>query len=99
MERLTSKRPWEKVKENLSNQLGYSCIWKRLSMIEDILGDDYDLDRIRNLVEADREGRCIIFPPQPKRSERTKKSVKQKELCGFPMIDEAWEELVKRFKE
>lgn len=28
--------------------------------IEDILGDDYDLDRLRELVEADREGRCHI---------------------------------------
>ena len=29
----------------------------RLSSTEDILGDDYDLDRLRELVEADREGR------------------------------------------
>lgn len=27
----------------------------RLALIEDILGDDYDLDRLRELVEADRE--------------------------------------------
>lgn len=33
---------------------------KRLSVIEDILGDDYDLDRLKELVEADREGRCEI---------------------------------------
>lgn len=32
----------------------------RLKTIEDILGDDYDLDRIRRLVEADREGKCHI---------------------------------------
>ena len=30
----------------------------RLAAIEDILGYDYDLDRLRELVEADREGRC-----------------------------------------
>lgn len=29
----------------------------RLGTIEDILGDDYDLSRLRKLVEADREGR------------------------------------------
>lgn len=29
----------------------------RLAEIKDILGDDYDLDRLRELVEADREGR------------------------------------------
>lgn len=34
----------------------------RLTAIEDILGDDYDLDRLRELVEADREGRCFLFP-------------------------------------
>ena len=30
--------------------------------VEDILGDDYDLDRLRELVEADRDGRCGIPP-------------------------------------
>lgn len=33
----------------------------RMAAIEDILGDDYDLDRLRELVEADREGRCVVF--------------------------------------
>lgn len=32
----------------------------RLSTIFDILGDDYDLERLRELVEADREGRVRI---------------------------------------
>ncbi|OUN24577.1 hypothetical protein [Pseudoflavonifractor sp. An85] len=35
---------------------------ERLKPIEDILEDDYDLDRLRELVEADREGRCRIHP-------------------------------------
>lgn len=34
----------------------------RLAAIEDILGDDYDLDRLREFVEADREGRCVVLP-------------------------------------
>lgn len=34
----------------------------RLSKIEDILGDEYDLDRLKELVEADREGRCQVIP-------------------------------------
>lgn len=34
----------------------------RLAAIEDILGDEYDLDRLRELVEADREGRCVVLP-------------------------------------
>ena len=34
----------------------------RLATIEDILGDEYDLDRLRELAEADREGRCVVLP-------------------------------------
>ena len=34
----------------------------RLAAIEDILGDDYELDRLRELVEADRDGRCVALP-------------------------------------
>lgn len=32
----------------------------RLGQIEDILGDDYDLDRLRELVETDKRGRILI---------------------------------------
>ena len=32
-------------------------VWERLKSIEDILGDDYDLDRIQELAQAGREGR------------------------------------------
>lgn len=31
-----------------------------LSNAENILGDDYDLDRLRDLVEADKDGRCFV---------------------------------------
>ena len=34
----------------------------RLAEIEDILGNEYDLDRLRELVQADREGRCVVSP-------------------------------------
>lgn len=34
----------------------------RLKDIEDILGDEYDLDRLRELVQADREGQCVVLP-------------------------------------
>ena len=34
----------------------------RLASIEDILGEEYDLDRLRELAQADREGRCFIGP-------------------------------------
>lgn len=34
----------------------------RLSKIEDILGDEYDLERLAELITADREGRVVIKP-------------------------------------
>lgn len=37
----------------------------RLKSVEDILDDDYDLDRLRELVEADRDGRCVVLPCKP----------------------------------
>lgn len=36
--------------------------FNRLAAIENILGDDYDLDRLRELLQADREKRCFVFP-------------------------------------
>lgn len=35
----------------------------RLAAIEDILGDEYDLDRLRELAQADRDGRVEIIEP------------------------------------
>lgn len=72
MDRLT-KRPLEGEEAFLScEKCGKEAIQKcwdqmdctqtavdRLAVIEDILGNDYDLDRLRELVEADREGRCV----------------------------------------
>ena len=34
----------------------------RLASIEDILGDEYDLDELREMVQAKREGRCVVLP-------------------------------------
>ena len=53
MERLTDRSDYA---------LGvYSDMEERLRDIEDILGDEYDLDRLRDLVKADREGRCVVI--------------------------------------
>lgn len=38
---------------------------ERLANIEDILGDTYDLDWLRELVEADKDGRCMVLPFKP----------------------------------
>ena len=66
MKRLTVKSAVFKsgVYENMA---GMVCgvelkdVFDRLAAIEDILGDDYDLERLRELVEADRDGRCVIY--------------------------------------
>lgn len=34
----------------------------RLAAIEDILGDNYELARLRKLVKADRDGRFVVLP-------------------------------------
>lgn len=54
----------EKAGENLENcgfcEEGWQKALKKLYAIEDILGDDYGLDRLRELVKADRDGRCVV---------------------------------------
>ncbi len=46
---------------NLYGQINKE-VCERLATIEDILGDDYDLDRLKELVQADKEGRCQVIP-------------------------------------
>ena len=40
-------------------------IVRRLAAIEDILGEEYDLDELREMVQAKREGRCVVLPVKP----------------------------------
>ena len=44
---------------------GLQRIFNQLCDLTDILGDDYDLDRLKELVQADREGRCVVMPVKP----------------------------------
>ena len=70
----------------LKNSNRYSAI-ERLAVIEDILGDDYDLDRLRELVEADRDGRCVTLCKHDfVYDELHKKIVCQK--CGYVLTAE-----------
>ena len=46
---------------SLNSSEKWKKVLSRLASIEDILGDEYDLERLRELVEADKEGRRI--PP------------------------------------
>ena len=39
----------------------YNAVY-RLQEIENILGDDYDLEHLKELVEADRGGQVLIIP-------------------------------------
>lgn len=34
----------------------------RFAEIENILGDEYDLEHLKELVGAEREGRCVVLP-------------------------------------
>lgn len=61
MKRLTTKNGNGKpIVKDWPNYMEFDII-NRLATIEDILGDGYDLDRLRELVEADRDGRCVII--------------------------------------
>ena len=60
MERLTERIG--SVVINVKYATQHETAIHRLAAIEDILGDEYDLDRLRELVEADRGGRCVVLP-------------------------------------
>lgn len=61
MERLTERL--ENGVINVKYATQHETAIHRLASIEDILGDEYDLDRLRELVQADREGRCVVIRP------------------------------------
>lgn len=61
MERLTERLENGAIKVKYASQ--HENAIHRLVTIEDILGDEYDLDRLRELVQADREGRCVVIHP------------------------------------
>lgn len=55
-------------------------IYDRLAAIEDILGDEYELERLRELVQADREGRCVVLPAKV---DETVYQVKKGDDCPY----------------
>ena len=61
MERLTERLENGAINVKYASQ--HETAIHRLVTIEDILGDEYDLDRLRELAQADREGRCVVLPP------------------------------------
>ena len=61
MERLTERLENGVINVKYASQ--HETAIHRLVTIEDILGDKYDLDRLREMVQADREGRCVVIHP------------------------------------
>ena len=62
MERLTAKNKHGKpIIKDWPNYMEFDII-NRLAAIEDILGDEYDLDELAEMVRAKREGRCVVLP-------------------------------------
>ena len=60
MERLTERLENGVINVKYASQ--HETAIHRLVTIEDILGDEYDLGRLRELAQADREGRCVVMP-------------------------------------
>lgn len=61
MKRLTERK--ENGVINVRYATEHETAIHRLAAIEDILGDKYDLDRLRELAQADREGRRVVIRP------------------------------------
>ena len=60
MERLTERLESGAINVKYASQ--HETAIHRLVTIEDILGNEYDLDRLRELMQAEREGRCVVLP-------------------------------------
>lgn len=63
MKRMTAKEYGMIDADSVEGSMWLKKAVDRLSAIEDILGDEYDLDRLRELAQADREGRCVVIRP------------------------------------
>lgn len=53
--------------------------WTLSALIPALFGENYDLDRLKELVQADREGRCMVLPVKPRETFYTIDRVKT--LC------------------
>lgn len=52
----------QRITKNCEGSTYLSCAVDRLVKIEDILGDEYDIDRLKELVDADKNEKCVIAP-------------------------------------
>ena len=60
MKRMTKRLPNGVIHVDFAKQK--ESVVGRLASIEDILGDEYDLDELREMVQAKRDGRCVVPP-------------------------------------
>lgn len=60
MKRLTERKENGVINVKYASQ--HETAIHRLVTIEDILGDEYELDELREMVQAKREGRCVVLP-------------------------------------
>ena len=60
MERLTERLENGVINVKYASQ--HETAIHRLASIEDILSDEYDLDELREMVQAKRDGRCVVLP-------------------------------------
>ena len=60
MERLTERLENGAINVKYASQ--HETAIHRLVTIEDILGDEYDLEELREMVQAKRDGRCVVLP-------------------------------------
>ena len=60
MERLTERLENGAINVKYASQ--HETAIHRLAAIEDILGDEYELDELREMIQAKREGRCVVLP-------------------------------------
>ena len=60
MERLTERLENGVINVKYASQ--HETAIHRLVTIEDVLGDEYDLDELKEVVQAKREERCVVLP-------------------------------------
>ena len=82
MKRLTTKNGnGNPIVKDWPNYMEFHII-NRLAAIEDILGDEYDLERLREMVQAKRKGRCVVLKADKKKLQSAFNIVVYYGFCG-----------------
>lgn len=98
MQKLIDDNNYKESLQTLPDIAGKKTIIELLGMMPTIsLGDIYDLNRLRELVEADKAGRCVVLPCKPGDKVYQQNGVAVYELeiqklifdCGYIAFDES----------